>query len=253
MPRLDAAAWLAAAELYLDLYAESDAHASRALTLARTTGQGHPFGLYQILLRVWYVRAKLAEAADSGRRHRSCTTPRYAAGLAGNLFNRSVIAVAVGDLDVALATAEGRRAHAQPRRRVRHGVGCGEARRGAGRTGQPVRAVELLLGRAGGEELMLIPGGWRAYCLELLTRCWLSLDRSPEAKRAAALAEVTAAAVQLPLAAAWADRAVAAVALHARGRRPRCRTRARLGRGRSASRSAHRGWTVARPGRPSAC
>ena len=81
--------------------------------------------------------------------------------------------------------------------------------------GQPVRAVELLLGRAGGEELMLIPGGWRAYCLELLTRCWLSLDRSPEAKRAAALAEVTAAAVQLPLAAAWADRAVAAVALHA--------------------------------------
>jgi tetratricopeptide (TPR) repeat protein len=63
--RPDAAAWLAATELYLDLYAEADSHASRALTLARTTGRGNPvFGLYQILPRVWYVRAKLAEAAE---------------------------------------------------------------------------------------------------------------------------------------------------------------------------------------------
>ena len=44
--RLDAAAWLAAAELYLDLYAEAEAHAGRALDLARTRGRGeHPFGL----------------------------------------------------------------------------------------------------------------------------------------------------------------------------------------------------------------
>jgi DNA-binding NarL/FixJ family response regulator len=83
-------------------------------------------------------------------------------------------------------------------------------------SGQPVRAVELLLRRAGGEELTLIPGGWRAYCLELLTRCWLALDRRTEAQRAAALAEATAAAMRLPLAAAWADRAAAGVALHAR-------------------------------------
>jgi len=82
-------------------------------------------------------------------------------------------------------------------------------------TGQPEQAVELLLGCAGGEEVTLVPGGWRAYCLELLTRCWLALDRRTEAGRAAGLAEVTAAAVQLPLAAAWADRAAAAVALHA--------------------------------------
>jgi len=81
-------------------------------------------------------------------------------------------------------------------------------------TGQPDRAVELLLGRAGGEELTLIPGGWRAYCLELLTRCWLALDRPCDAERAAALTQVAAAAVRLPLATAWADRAAAAVALH---------------------------------------
>jgi DNA-binding CsgD family transcriptional regulator len=84
-------------------------------------------------------------------------------------------------------------------------------------TGQPDRAVELLLGHAGGEGLTLIPGGWRVYCLELLTRCWLALDRRSEAERAAALAKVTAAAARLPLATAWADRADAAVALHTGG------------------------------------
>jgi DNA-binding NarL/FixJ family response regulator len=57
-------------------------------------------------------------------------------------------------------------------------------------TGQPVRAVELL------------------------TRCWLALDRPSEAGRAAGFAQVMAADRGLPLAAAWADRATAAVALY---------------------------------------
>ena len=106
--RPDAASWLAAAELYLDLYAEADAHATRAAALARATGRGDPlFRLYPILPRIWYVRGKLGEAAElldgaieAGRLLGS--TP----ALAGNLFNRSVVAVAVGDLDLALATAE---------------------------------------------------------------------------------------------------------------------------------------------------
>jgi ATP/maltotriose-dependent transcriptional regulator MalT len=215
--RPDAAAWLAAAELYLDLYAAADEHASRALRLARATGRGNPFfGLYLILPRVWYVRGRLAEAGElldgaieAGRL--LGTSP----ALAGNLFNRSVIAVAVGDLEIALATAE---EALQLTRDLDEGfVTAWAAVRLAGvllETGQPERAVELLLGRAGGEELTLIPGGWRAYCLELLTRCWLALDRRSEAERAAALAEVRAAAVRLPLATSWADRAVAAVALH---------------------------------------
>src|SRR5262249_26788872 len=41
------------------------------------------------------------------------------------------------------------------------------------------------------------------------------LERPGDARRAAALAEASAAAVQLPLACAWADRAAATVALHA--------------------------------------
>jgi len=213
--RPDAAGWLAIAEVYLDLYAEADAHASRALALARASGQGDPLHrLYPVLPRVWYVRGKLAEAIElldgAIEAARLLGSPP---ALAGNLFNRSAVALAVGDLDIALATAE---ESVELTRDLDEGfVTAWAAVRLAGvlfETGQPDRAIEFLLGRAGGAELALIPGGWRAYCLELLTRCWMSLDRPSEAGRAAALAEVMAAAVQLPLAATWADRAVAAVA-----------------------------------------
>jgi DNA-binding NarL/FixJ family response regulator len=215
--RPDAAAWLAAVELYLDLYAEADTHARRADELARATGRSDPFfGLYQILPRVWYIRGRLAESADlldgaieAGR------LLGASPALAGNLFNRSVVAVALGDLDIALATAE---EGVELSRDLDEGfVTAWAAVRLAGvllETGQPLEAVELLISRAGGEELALIPGAWRAYCLELLTRCWLASDRLSEAVSAAGLAEAAAAAVRLPLAFAWADRAAAAVALH---------------------------------------
>ena len=81
--------------------------------------------------------------------------------------------------------------------------------------GDPARAIEVLAGKAGGEELPLIPGGWRAMGLELLTRCHLELGLRDRAARAAATAEATAAALGLPMAAVWAERAAAAVALDA--------------------------------------
>jgi ATP/maltotriose-dependent transcriptional regulator MalT len=216
--RLDAAGWLAAAELYLDLYVDADTHASRVLALGRAKGRADPFfRLYQILPRIWYARAKLAEATElldgAIEAVRLLGTPP---ALAGNLFNRSVVAVAVGDLEIAVATAE--EAFRLTRDLDEGFVTAWAAMRLAGvllETGQPVRAVELLFGRAGGDELTFIPGGWRAYALELLTRCWLALERYTEAERAAALAEATAAAMALPLAVAWAERAAAAVALHA--------------------------------------
>jgi ATP/maltotriose-dependent transcriptional regulator MalT len=216
-PRPDAAAWLAAAELYLDLYAEADAHASRALTLARATGRGDSFfGLYQILPRVWYVRGKLAESAElldgaieAGR------LLGASPALAGNLFNRSAVALAVGDLGTALATAE---EGVEITSDLDEGfVTAWAAVRLATvllETGRATEAVELLLGRAGGEELTLVPGSWRVYCLEVLTRCWLALDRRSEAERTAALAESRAAEGRLLLPTAWADRAAAAVALY---------------------------------------
>jgi ATP/maltotriose-dependent transcriptional regulator MalT len=216
--RLDAALWLAAAELYLDRYSEADAHVERALTVARATGQGELFLFFLYILgRVWYVRGKLAEATellDGAIEAARLLGNREA--LAWSLFNRSVIALAVGDLDIALATAE--ESFELTRNVDESYVTAWAAVRLAAsvlESGQPAQAVELLLGSAGGEELTLIPGAWRAYSLELLTRCWLALDRHTEAERAAAYAEARAAAVQLPLAAAWADRAAAAVDLHA--------------------------------------
>jgi ATP/maltotriose-dependent transcriptional regulator MalT len=216
--RPDAAGWLAIAEVYLDLYAEADAHASRALGLARASGQGDPLHrLYPVLPRVWYVRSKLAAAAElldgAIEAGRLLGSPP---ALAGNLFNRSVVALAAGDLDLALATAQ---ESVELTRDLDEGfVAAWAAARLAAvlfETGQPDQAIELLLGRAGGEDLAFIPGAWRAHCLELLTRCWLALDRPSEARRAAARAEVMAAAAQLPLAATWAGRAAAAVALDA--------------------------------------
>jgi tetratricopeptide (TPR) repeat protein len=199
--RLGAAAWLAAAELYLHLYAEADAHAGRAITLARATGQEELLPvLYQILGRAWYVRARLAEAIEllDGAIEASRLLGNTQA-LVGNLFNRSVVAIAVGNLDVAVDTAQ---ESVDLARELDEGfVAAWAAVRLAGallETGQPAQAVELLLGSAGGKELALIPGGWRTYCLELLTRCWLALGRRDEAERAAVCAAASAAAVQLP-------------------------------------------------------
>ena len=189
--------------------------------LARAGGGGAPrHRLYPVLPRIWYGRGELAEATElRGGAIEAARLLGSPPALAGNLFNRSVVALAVGDLDIALATAE---ESVELTRDLDEGfVTAWAAARLAGvlfETGQPHQAIELLLGRAGGEELTLIPGGWRTYCLELLTRCWLALDRPSEAARAAALAEVIAAAVQLPLAATCAGRAVAAVALATTGR-----------------------------------
>jgi ATP/maltotriose-dependent transcriptional regulator MalT len=216
--RLDAALWLAAAEIYLDRYSEADAHVERALTVARATGQGELFLFFLYILgRVWYVRGKLSEATellDGAIEAARLLGNREA--LAWSLFNRSVIALAVGDLDIALATAE--ESFELTRDVDESYVTAWAAVRLAAtalESGQPAQAVELLLGSAGGEELTLIPGGWRAYSLELLTRCWLALDRHTEAEGAATCAEAKASTVQLPLATAWADRAGAAVLLHA--------------------------------------
>jgi ATP/maltotriose-dependent transcriptional regulator MalT len=216
--RLDAAAWLAGAELYLDRYAEADAHAHRALDVARASGQGEHFlVLVQILGGVWRQRGKLVEAAellDGGIEAARLLDNTHA--LVWNLSGRSSAALRMGDLELALATAQESVDLSQNPDGNFHSA---EAAVGLAaallETGQPEQAVELLLDSAGGEEMVLIAGSPRAYCLELLTRCRLALDRHAEAQRAAASAQAWASAVRLPMAAAWADRALAAVDLSA--------------------------------------
>jgi DNA-binding CsgD family transcriptional regulator len=92
-------------------------------------------------------------------------------------------------------------------------------------TGEASRGADLIVSSAGGEEIRLVGGGWRARCLELLTRCNLAAGRRAEAERSAAAAASCAAEVQLPMAAAMAGLAAAALDLDG-GEPARAATRA---------------------------
>ncbi|MET0510740.1 MAG: AAA family ATPase [Thermoleophilaceae bacterium] len=213
--RIDAAAHLAAAELYMDRYDEAGAHAERALRVARATGQQFPT-LIPTLASAHFMRGRLAEAIeliDGGIE--SARLTEIPQDLAWRLHIRSSASLAAGDLETALRTAEEaveltRELGEENFVSAYPAVGLAAALLPAG---EPARAVEVLLGSAGGEELTLIPVGWRAHALELLTRCQLALGRRESAARAAAFAETAASRVGLPIAAAWAKRAAAAVAL----------------------------------------
>jgi ATP/maltotriose-dependent transcriptional regulator MalT len=215
---LEASAWLAGVELYLDRYAEGEAHANRALAVARATGQGELFLLLAATLGgLLRQRGKLAEAGellDGGIEAARLLGNTHA--LVWTLMSRSSAALRKGDVDLALATAQESFALSQGAESNFHSAeAAADLAAALLETGQPQAAVELLLESAGGEELVLIAGSPRARYLEVLTRCWLALDRHAEAERAAAAAHAWATAVQLPMAVAWADRAAAAVELRA--------------------------------------
>ncbi len=213
---IEAAALLAGVELYLDRYAEADAHANRALAVARATGQGeHVLVLVQILGGVWRQRGRLVEAGellDGGIEAARLLGNTHA--LVWSLSGRSSAALRMGDLELALAAAqESVDLNTDAGQNFHSAEAAADLAAALLETGQPERAVELLLGSAGGEELVLIAGSPRARFLEVLTRCWLALDRHAEARRAAVCAEAWASAVRLPMAVAWAGRAAAAVDL----------------------------------------
>ena len=188
--RIDAPAYLAAAELYLDRYDETIAHAERALAVARATGQQFPT-LVPTLGSAYLMRGRLAEAIDvldggieAGR------LANNAQDLAWRLHIRSAAAVAAGDLDTALAAAKEaveltRGLEEENFITAYPGLGLAAALLPSG---DPAGAIEVLVGAAGGDELPLIPGGWRAMGHELLTRCHLELGHRDDAARAAALA-----------------------------------------------------------------
>jgi ATP/maltotriose-dependent transcriptional regulator MalT len=215
---LEAAAWLSGVELYLDRYADGEGHANRALAVARATGQGELFLLLVATLGgLLRQRGKLAEAAellDGGIEAARLLGNTHA--LIWTLLGRSAGALRSGDVELALATAQESFDLSRDSESNFHvAEGAADLAAALLETGQPESAVELLLGSAGGEALVLIAGSPRARYLEVLTRCWLALDRPAEAKRAAGAAQAWAEAVQLPMAAAWAQRAAAAVTLSA--------------------------------------
>src|SRR5256714_2347722 len=217
---LESAAGLAGTALYIGRYAEGEEHAARALAVARETGQGElVLVLVATLGGLRRLRGKLAEAGellDGGIEAARLWGNTHA--LVWTLLGRSAAALHAGDLELALAAAH---EAFDLRANLDEGFHSAEAAVDLARalleSGEPQRAVDLLLGSAGGEDLVLIAGGPRAHYLESLTRCWLALDRPADARRAAKSAEAWASALQLPMALAWANRAAAALDPFARG------------------------------------
>jgi len=214
--RLDAAVNLAAAELDLERFADAGAHAERAMSVGKATGQSDIVPILVYCLA--WVRRRRGELAESGELLDDAVEGARLSGnvqsLAGNLLNQSLTALAAGDLELALSAAE---ESFELTSQLDHGLVSASAGHALAAVllerGDPARAVDALVGTAGGAELPLIPSAWRTHFLELLTRCWLALGRLDEASRAATAAETCAATFGLRLAAALADRAVAAVAL----------------------------------------
>ncbi|MGZ8707697.1 MAG: LuxR C-terminal-related transcriptional regulator, partial [Gaiellaceae bacterium] len=218
--RLDSAVNLAGAELYLDRFDEAGIHAQRVIAVARATGQP-AFVPFAFALLAW-VRMLHGELVEGGDMLDAAVEEARLLGnahsLAGLLLNRSLTALAAGDLEIAVSTAE-------ESVELTTGMDNGLVPAATGLALVAARleiadpslgpAVELLLARAGGSELPLMPGGsFRAKWLELLTRCWLALGQAHHAKQAAACAEAIAASMGgLRLATSMADRAAAVIAL----------------------------------------
>ena len=214
----ESATRLAGTELYAGWYADGDRHATRALAVARATGQGGELFLVLVLTLggLWRMRGKLAEAGellDGGTEAARLLGNTHA--LVWSLGSRSAAALHAGDVALALAAAqEAVDLSADLDEGFHSAEAAVDLARALLETGEPQRAADLLVGSAGGEELVLIAGGPRAHYLESLTLCWLALDRPTDARRTAVAAGAWASSLQLPMAIAWANRAAAAVDLY---------------------------------------
>ena len=216
--RLDALAHLSSAELYLDLFEAAARHAERAFAIGRATGQGELFPMIIVSLgSCRWLAGRMDEAGDvfDGAIEAS-RLQNNTQGTSWHLFNRSYAALAAGDIELALSTAEESLEIAQGLDHSPLTVHSALALAAAlTEAGEPDRAATLILSSGGGEDLRGVGGGWRARYLELLTRCLIASGRRDEAEQAAAAAQTCAEEVQLPMAAAMATCAAAALDLDA--------------------------------------
>jgi DNA-binding CsgD family transcriptional regulator len=213
---LDALANLATAELYLHRYDAARLHAQRGLEIARVTGRGDisPV-LIAVLSNALHMTGRIAESIELlDGSVEAARLSGNAQALGWHLLSRAFTALAAGDLETALGTA-------QESVNITRGLDDSLVSTYASvalasalvESGEPGRAIEMLLAAAGGEQLSHIASGWRANYFELLTRCWLGVGQPAEAERAAGRAAAVAAELELPLSTAMAHRAAAAVAL----------------------------------------
>jgi DNA-binding CsgD family transcriptional regulator/tetratricopeptide (TPR) repeat protein len=216
--RLDAIAWLTAAEFYLDRYAQCEAHCSRGLAVGRATSQGDLFpALTQALGNVMFVTGRPREAAEllEGAVE-AARLVQHPFAMAWSLLNQSFAYTMAGEADDALRTGEEAWTRVQGMdgtivsawAGAAYAVACLEK-------GEPARAAEMLAGACGGADLPFVAAAWRANWLEVLTRCFLALGRHDEAKVAAERSMARAQEFGLRVGLALGNRAVAAVALEA--------------------------------------
>jgi len=209
---------IAATELYLERYADAARHSERALAVAVATGQGQ---FVPILFWTGIIRLTCGRLADAAELQEVAIDVArlsgHAQGLAWNLCSRSLTATAAGDVETALALAEeaveaaghGTEGPTFPAMWIHVGLASALLETGDGR-----RACEIVLDGAGGDELPLIPAGWRPSVFELLTRASLvagsRVDAVRYAERSAAYA---AEQTMLRLPRTWSKRAAAEIAL----------------------------------------
>jgi len=212
--RLDALVYLMTAEGYLDRFEPSARHGQRAMKIGRATGQGDLFPvLFAMLGTALWIQGRVAQAVevmDGAVEAARLVDSEFS--LAFNLLNRAMTALAAGDFHGASACAEESTelaSHLEP-----GPVSAWSAVALATvllEAGDASRAADLMVASAGGEELRMIGGGWRARCLELLARCYLAAGKRAEAERTADAAQACSDVVQLPMARAMAGLAAAAL------------------------------------------
>jgi DNA-binding CsgD family transcriptional regulator len=216
--RLDALVYLMTAEGYLDRFEASGRHGLRALAIGRATGQGDLFPvLFAMLGMSLWIHGRVEEAIellDGAVEAARLVDSDFSLGM--SLLNRAMAALAEGDLETALATA-GESAELASRLGPSPVSAWSSVALATAllETGDAARAAEMMVASAGGDELSLLGGGWRARSLELLTRCYLAAGKRADAERAAEAARACAEAVQLPMAAAMSRLAAAALDLDA--------------------------------------
>ena len=209
---------LATAELYFERYADAERHSDRSLAMARATGQGQflPLLFWGSIIRT--ARGRLREAAEIQEfAIEVARVSGLAQARAWNLGSQVLTQTAIGDAEAALAAAEeaveaagiGTEGPTFPAMwiNVVYGGALLEAGDGA-RAGDAIRAG------GGGDDLPLMPAGFRPLVFEQLARAALLTDSREEAvqftDRAARCAEAQS-MVRLPR--VFAARAAAEIAM----------------------------------------
>ena len=209
---------LACAELYFERYDDAERHSDRSLAMAAATGQGQflPLLFWGSIIRT--ARGRLREAAELEEfALEVARVSGLAPALVWNLGAQVLTQTALGDTEAALAAAEeaiqaarvGSQAPTFPAMwmRVVYGGALLEA-------GDAARAADAIREGGGGDDLPLMPAGFRPLVFEQLARAALLRgsrdDAHAFAERAAVCAEEQS-VLRLPR--VYAARAAAEIAL----------------------------------------